>query len=58
MLNWQDQMHLHESLVKTDSHLLDDSKRNLLDNTLKSNSELRYVKDQSDQMPALKHIEN
>ena len=43
-------MRLHESLVKTDRHLTDDLKKTLLQNAVKSNSELRTVKDQADQI--------
>ena len=52
MLNWKNQTLLCESLVKIDRHIPDDLKKNLLVNAVKSNSELRDVKDQTDQMHA------
>ena len=42
-------MRLHDSLVKTDRNLSDFLKKNLLENTVASNSKLHAVKDKSDQ---------
>ena len=44
MLNWKDQMSLHDSLVKTDRHLPDDLKNTLLENVVESNINLRAIK--------------
>ena len=45
IINCQDQMCLHEPLVKTDRHLPDDLNKILLENAVESNSKLRTIKD-------------
>ena len=43
-------MRLHESLIITDRNLLDEMDKTILENTVKTNSELSAVKDQANQM--------
>ena len=50
MLNWQDQVRLHESLVDEDSYFYENKKKMLLENAVTLVKSLHSVKDQADQM--------
>ena len=50
ILNWQDQIRSHGSLVKTERHSPEELKKTLLENDMSSNSNLQAVKDQADQI--------
>ena len=49
ILNWQDQVRLHESLVDAHSYFSENQKKILLENAVASDKTLRAVKDQADQ---------
>ena len=59
ILNWQDQVRLHESLVDADSYFSENQKKILLENVVSSVKPLRSVKCQADQLfaPACKLLD-